>query len=310
MEIKILFDCAIVTLLSIAFLVSLGILVLIFVRLRPLSNNTPVLLIVNTYTTLLLTCIAMLIVYIYNLTGDLHPFVSINNPWCQLRTYFVNISFCSLYYSCVLQSIFRLFRIVFYNIKILQSSYFFLLTIVIQWFISFVLISINLVNNDYQHLPFIYRCWITFENTHGLLFTASIIYGIPLITIVWIYTYTVRHIGQHTQLQQKREKIMQRDSLILKRITIFVFVITTSSLPTMLILFIRIGSNVFIPMAYYIQGLSMSVGLLIASVCFAFISPQIQNIFTKKQAVSMRSSITVRSNRHSKLSQKETHETI
>jgi hypothetical protein len=36
-------------------------------------------------------------------------------------------------------------------------------------------------------------------------------------------------------------------------------------------------------MAYLIQGLSMSIGLFFATICFAFITPQIQEIFQKRK---------------------------
>ncbi|UJR09858.1 hypothetical protein I4U23_014080 [Adineta vaga] len=266
----------------------------------------------NTYLTLVLTSIAMLIIYVYSLSGDLHSFISKNNHWCQLRTYFVNVCFCSLYYSCVLQSIFRLFRVIFHQIKLLQSTQFFLLAILFQWVISFSLISLNLINHDYQHLLFLNRCWISFENTRGLLLTALIIYGCPLLTIVSIYTYIVRYIHYKTQFQQKRRTKIERDLLILKRITLFVFVVTTIGLPTILILLIWIISGILIPMAYYIQGLSMSIGLFIASICFAFISPQIQNLFNQKKQQNVRSSIMNRNYQptHLRLSQKETDESI
>jgi hypothetical protein len=36
-------------------------------------------------------------------------------------------------------------------------------------------------------------------------------------------------------------------------------------------------------MAYHLQGLSMAIGLFIATICFAFITPQIQRVFSPNQ---------------------------
>lgn len=84
-------------------------------------------------------------------------------------------------------------------------------------------------------------------------------------------------------MQQKQQKSIERDLLVLKRIIIFVLVITSIGLPTVSILLIWIISGKLIPMAYPIQGLSMSIGLFIAIICFAIITPQIQEIFNKKE---------------------------
>jgi hypothetical protein len=280
MTIEIFLDGIILAFLFIALLICIGILFLIVIFLRPLTSNVPILLTCNTYLALILTCIMMIIIYIYNLYGDINPFVSVEDSWCQLRAYFVNVGFCALYYSCVLQSIFRFFRIIFYKFKILQSSQFFSSLIIIKWFLSFILILSNYLGGDYQYLPLQYRCWISFQNTRGLLLAACIIYGSPLFIIFFIYTYIVR---QMNQMQQKRLKSIKRDLLVLKRIAIFVLVVIGIGLPTVSILFIYMFTSYLIPMAYHLQGLSMGIGVFIATICFAFITPQIQEIFNKKQ---------------------------
>lgn len=306
MALEILLDCLILTFLAVALLLSIAILTTIGIYFRPCTSNVPILLACNTYFALTLTCVSMIVIYAYNLRGDLGPFVSVNDCWCQLRTYFVNVCFCSLYYSCVLQSIFRLFRVVLYQIKLLQSSQFFIGIAVVQWFLAFSLTLLNLMNDDYEHLPRVYRCWISFENTRGLLITSLIIYGWPLLAIISIYAYIVRYIRQRSQLQHKRQRTMERDLLVLKRITIFVFVVTAIGLPTVSILFVWMACGKLVPMAYHLQGLSMSMGVLIAAICFAFISPHIQHAFHKtRTSASYRMVTRSRQQAISRSSQKE-----
>ncbi len=182
--------------------------------------------------------------------------------WCQLQAYFVNVCFCTLYYSCVLKSTFRLFWIVFSQSKYLQSHVVFTNAI--------LLILLNFFNGDYQYLPRQYRCRISFENIRRLLLAVTIIYICPLVTILLIYIYIVRYVRQSSPMQQRQQKAIDRDVLVLKRITIFVLVITLIGLPTISILFIRIISSKLIPMAYHIQGLSK---IFIATICFALITP-------------------------------------
>ncbi len=311
MKLEILLDGIILTFFSLALLLSIGIIIIIFIYLRPFTSNVSILLTFNTYFSLSLTSISMFIIYIYNLYGDLNSFVSVNDTWCQLRAYFVNVCFCSLYYSFVLQSTFRLFRIVFYHIKLLQSYRCFTSAIILQWFLSVILILSNLLNDDYKHLPLVYRCWISYENTRGFVIAASIIYVWPLATIFFIYTYIIRHIQQTNQMQQKRQKTIERDLLVLKRTTVFVLVVTGICLPTICILFIWMVSGKLIPMAYHIQGLSISIGVLTASICFAFITPQIQEIFNKKEQCG-RSSMVIRTYQHSSAlsSQQQAEESV
>lgn len=279
MNIETLLDSIIIAFLGLSLLICISLLITIFIYLRPFSSIVSVLLIFNIYFVLFLTCISMIIIYIYKLYGDRNPLILIDgNCWCQLRTYFVNVCFCSLYYSCVLKSFYRFIRIIFYQNKILQSYRFFLLGIVFQWFLSFILILFNLFHGDYQYLPYEYRCWISFENIQGLLIATIIIYICPLLIIFFIYFYIVRYVVRQTN-QIKQRKTIERDLVVLKRIIIFVLIITSIGLPTVFILFIWIISGKLIPLAYSIQGLSMSIGLFIVIISFAIITPQIQEIF-------------------------------
>lgn len=283
MTIEIFLDSIILVFLGISLLLCIGILIIILISLRPFNTNVSILLTFNTYLCLFFTSIMMLIVYIYNLYGDMNPLVSLKDRWCQLRAYLVNVCFCALYYSCVLKSIFRLFRIVFYQSKYLQSYLIFINAILLQWFLSFIIILLNFLNNDYQYLPYQYRCWISFENIRGLLLAATIIYICPLFIILLIYIYILRYVRQTNSIRQKQQKLIKRDILVLKRITIFILVIFIIGLPTVSILLIWIISGKLIPLAYHIQGLSMAIGIFIATICFAFITPQIQEIFYRKE---------------------------
>lgn len=283
MKMEIIFDGLILFLLTISLFICLILLILIVISSRSFTSKVSILLIFNVYLSIFFTSIMMSIIYIYNLYGDLYPLIIVNDGWCQIRAYLVNVCFCSLYYSCVLKSIFRLIRIIFYKSKYLRSFFVFFNLIVFQWFISFILILWNFFNGDYQYLPKQYRCWISFENFRGLLLAATIIYICPLTIMFTIYIFIIRHVRQTNPTQQKHQKTVERDILVLKRITVFIFVVVLIGLPTVSILFIWIFTGKLIPMAYHIQGLSMAIGLFVAAISFAFISPQIQELFYSKE---------------------------
>ena len=283
MNMEIILDGIILSLFGISLLICLILFILIFLSIRPLISNVSVILLLNIYISLFLTSIMMFIIYVYNLYGDLYPSISVNDSWCQFRGYLVNVGFCALYYSCLLNSIFRLVRIVFYKFKYLQSCAVFLNLIFLQWFISFMLILVNLFNGDYEYLPQQYRCWISFKNPRGLLIASIIIYICPSVTILLIYIYILRYVRRTNPVKPRQQKTIERDIIILKRIMIFIFTIILLGLPTVSILIIWVITGVLIPMAYHIQGLSMGMGIFVATLSFALISPQIKQIFNQKE---------------------------
>jgi len=110
------------------------------------------------------------------------------------------------------------------------------------------------------------------------------IYNNPLTIIFTIYTQIIRYTRRIVHVKQRRLKSNQRDLIILKRIVILVFIIVGIGLPTFIIVFIDIITQSIVPFAYHIQGLSISLGVLIGSVSLVFVTPQIQKVFYQNQA--------------------------
>jgi hypothetical protein len=221
--------------------------------------------------------------YSYNLRGNLNSSISFGGRWCEIRTYIAYVCFCSLFYSFVLQAIFRLFRIVFYKHKRLQSFGVFLIAITLQWILSFLFILPHLLLDDFQYLPTEYNCWFGFQNTRGLIMITIILYNNPLTIIFTIYTQIIRYTRRVTQIQQARQQANRRDLIILKRIVILVFIIAGIGLPTVVIVLIYMITKYLMPYAYHLQGLSLSLGVLITSVSLIFITARIRQIFTHNQ---------------------------
>ncbi|CAF2936776.1 unnamed protein product [Rotaria sp. Silwood2] len=259
------------------------ILVIVYIRIHPLFSNVSILLTCNTYFTLLLGAFLMLIIYSYNIYGSLNSSDFLNNYLCQLRGYFIHVFICSFYYSCVLQGIFRLFRVVFYKQKKLQSHYIFLIGIFIQWLISFLYILIHLLTNNFQYSSLAYSCWISFKNIRALFHALLIMYIGPILTVCLMYAYIIRYTRQTIHIQQQRQIHNKRDLLVLKRIAILVFVEMGIGIATLFTLINYIITNYLISIAYHLQGLSISGGFLMGSIGFAFITPQIYDILRNKK---------------------------
>lgn len=272
-----------VALYSTSFLVSFTMLILICVRIRPLKSNVSMLLICNTYLNAGLVSSIMLMMYTYNLLGNIHAAASFDGRWCEIRAFFTLVCFCSLYYSFVLQAVFRLFRIVFYRHKALQSVGVGIIAVTLQWVLAFLSILANILLHDFQYLPTEFNCWIAFQNIRGLIMVTIMIFNNPLTIIFNIYMQIIRYTRRTAQMQQRRQNANKRDLAVLKRIVILVFVIVGMGLPTVVVVLIYIITQSVIPYAYHIQGLCIALGVLTASICLVFVTPQIQQIFTKSR---------------------------
>jgi hypothetical protein len=252
----------------------------------------------------------MLLMYSYNLQGNLDSSISFGGRWCQIRTYFAHVCFVAFYYSFVLQATFRLFRIVFYKQRILQSFGVFVLAIIIQWILSFLFILLNLLLNDFKYLSSEYNCWIAFENIRGLIMVMMTIYNNPVVIIFTIYTQIIRYTRRAVHVQLRRQKSNKRDIIILKRIVILAFITVGIGLPTAIIVLIYLITKYVIPFAYHIQGLSISFGVLVGSISLVFITPQIQKVFTRNQAqVRPHEAMMVEVNRHTVVHETQIKET-
>jgi hypothetical protein len=128
----IIIDIFILPTVSIGSIISFSILFLIFYHRRQFPIDTSKLLICNTYIAIILACLTLLDLYAHNVYGMIHENVSFDNWWCYGCIYLLYVGLCSLYFSCLLQAVFRLFRVVFYKYKQLQNFRFIFRLVLIQ----------------------------------------------------------------------------------------------------------------------------------------------------------------------------------
>ncbi|CAF1994493.1 unnamed protein product [Rotaria magnacalcarata] len=210
-----------------------------------------------------------------------------NDSLCPLRGYFLHVFICAFFYSCLLQAIFRLFRVAFYKLNSRKSHYLFLIGIFLTWFIAFLYILLHLLKHDFEYTSLAYGCWISFANVYGLFQALLVMYVGPNSTVCLIYAYIVRYSRRKTHIQPHQQKLNSRDLIILKRIVIIVLVAMGIGIATLITFLVYIITNYLVPTAYHLQGLSISGGFFMGSVGFAFITPQIKDIFLmKKQRIA------------------------
>ncbi|CAF0926156.1 unnamed protein product [Rotaria sordida] len=90
-----------------------------------------------------------------------------------------------------------------------------------------------------------------------------------------MYAYIIRHTRRTIHVQQQRQTRNKRDLQVLKNIVILVLAAMGVGLATVFTLMYYIITNYLIPIAYHLQGLSISGGFLLGSIGFALITPQI-----------------------------------
>ncbi|UJR09144.1 hypothetical protein I4U23_013392 [Adineta vaga] len=248
--------------------------------------NISLLLTCNTYLSIIFFCCILFDICIRSIYGHIHPSTSFSNQGCQLRAYFAHVCFCIFYYSFVLQAIFRLFRVVFYRKKILQSMKTFICAILLQWIFSLIFIFPHILFDDFQYQSLDYNCWISFRNLRGMFLAILTIYVAPLALTMIIYMSILRYVRQTVTLRRKRRRANKRDVIILRRILLLLVSLILIGIPTLIILIICIITDYLTPFAYDIQALNISVGLVITAIILGFITPKIRSIFRQNGQVT------------------------
>lgn len=262
--------------------ISVVVLLLVSIRIRPLSSNVSLLLTCNTYVTIILFCSTLIDIGIHSLYGHWNPSTSFAGRWCEIRAYFPHVCFCAYYYSFVCQAIFRLFRIVFSKKRHLQSFGVFVLSILLQWLLSFIFIAPHLIFDDFQYQALDYNCWISFRNIRGMFVAILIIYGGPLALILFIYIYIVRYVRRTMHVHQKQKRSIRRDVLILRRIVVLLFFLIMIGVPSLVVLAIDLLTDYLTPLAYDIQAVNISIGLLTTTMTLIFVTPKIRHLFRRR----------------------------
>jgi hypothetical protein len=230
---------------------------------------------------MILFALSLLDVSGHRLYGHIDSSIRFDGSWCIIRAYFAHVCFCSFYYSFILQSIFRLFRIVFYKMKILQTFQVFIIAIVMQWTLSLIFIFPHIILQDFQYHFSDYNCWISFKNLRGMFLAILTIYGCPLMIIFIIYAYIHQYIRRTINIRQKRRIVNKRNLIILRRTILLLVSLVLIGVPSLSVLMIYIITDYLTPLVYDIQAVNISLGLVITSVTLVFITPKIRRIFRR-----------------------------
>ncbi|CAF0950182.1 unnamed protein product [Adineta ricciae] len=286
MIVKRVFEAFILLFCGSSLLISFITLLFILIRVRPLISDISLLLTCNTYITLVGSTFMTLLITIYSVIGQLIPSLSFNDYACELRSYVNYVFICGFYYSCALQALFRFFRVVFPKIRLLQSRRTIVLALIIQWLIPIFYILAYLLNHDFEYHPDISSCWLSFKNIRALSIAMAFVYGSPLIIMGLIYALIIRYIRHSSHNQEIRQTANKRDLLVVKRIILVVLIGMGIGIPTAFLLIIYMITGQLTELAYHIQALSLTTGLVVESVALGLITSQVQRIFRPERQIN------------------------
>lgn len=251
---------------------------LIFIRIRPLRLNIALILTCNTYLASLLSSIIILRITVDTIRGFSNSSIVLEGWTCQINGYLIYIAISSIFYSCILQALFRLFRVVFYRRKSLYTIRVFFILILLQWLI------ICLVNLPFPLLNYIefiaseFRCQIAVSNTRACLLLLFVDYLIPGNAILTIYFYIIRHI------RRRNTRLVHRhDLLIVKRTLMIFLMIQFLSIPLTVIWLIYIIGDSVTPLSYQLQALTVGISQSFIPIALAYSTPQIRERFKCQQ---------------------------
>ena len=266
-----------------------GCLIIVVVIINRQCRSIPNLLMCNSILAMIFYRIIIFISTIYGLGDDwLHY-----QPACTFRAYCILISSAAICYSYTIQAISRLFFVVFYKHKYLQTYRVHWLMIILSWFISvhvpFVMFLINnniivlqegfrfCVNAVYLFIPSAYAIISVYAipcsimaSIYGIIFNRARQSTRRVVTFASQPTPTVV-ISHNAILNMKRELILMTNMMIL------VSFFTCSGMPYCLLIFWQIVFKTAPPEPLYLISInSITIGSGCMIVITFFMSKEVK----------------------------------
>ncbi|UJR09007.1 hypothetical protein I4U23_013255 [Adineta vaga] len=233
----------------------------------------------NTSFAALLTCLAVSIMIISNLSNG---FLTFNFNFCCICGLIYDVCQCSIYHSYYLQAFYRLCRVVFYKKKSLLSFSLFLTLIIGQWSLTIVALLPPIFLGWYVHLSTEQYCLVPYTNLGAELYHIIILYMIPIvcitITYVWITSF-IRESSRHstTMLAINQHQRNLRDLTVIKRIVVLISILIALRGPTVVFMIYASIVGHLYPLTFGIVGLITSVCMIFMGIMLIHITPKLRN---------------------------------
>jgi len=194
---------------------------------------------------------------------------------CRWRAYFAYAGVAGVIYSYLLQAVSRFF------FSILSTKYRWLTTfkthyilISIQWFVVFLITLPAVITKDIYFIPNV-LCWVPFEHTLHVAYTAFVYYIIPVIAIILIYLYiycSVRRTRRNATVNINSTVGQKRDLELLRNILVLLSIYLCGGFITLLFFMTSIK------LIYLINFVYMAVCLIIEKVCVIVLDREFRQV--------------------------------
>lgn len=255
------------------------IIVLVAIRLRRERTDISLLLTINTCLASLLTCLAVCIMISSNFWSG---FLTVNLEFCFIWGLLYDIFQCSIYHSYFLQALFRLCRVVFYRKKSLLSFSLYQALIIVQWFISVLVLLPPYFLHWYMPLLTEEYCLIPYTSIGPEMYHIIILYLLPLIGIICIYVWISRFIRRSSQaaaqnLAAHLRRRNERDLAMIKRIVLMISVLVAMRFPTIIFMIYAAITRYLHPITFSVVGVITSICLAAVGVMTVYFTPKLHN---------------------------------
>ncbi|UJR25777.1 hypothetical protein I4U23_007130 [Adineta vaga] len=208
----------------------------------------------------------------------------INSTFCQFYGFFTLYTAGTHIFTYLAQAIFRYFSTVLYRRKILLTFRLNIIIILLGWIIPFnVTGSLLALSSTYQYEPESRICFSSTKQFLPSVIISSIIFFMPLLTIVALYGLILWNLTQYnrdqtTSINHIRYK---RNMKVFHNILISVCIILVCGIPYILsVITNAIGQSPWI--LYSMTILSISLATTLDSIVLFFTTDKIREIFNEK----------------------------
>lgn len=154
----------------------------------------------------------------------------------------------------------------------------------VQLILAFILLSPLLFWHDVIYLTKEHYCYAAFSNFRGILWTATMAYGIPASCLSIIYIRIIIFIRQQANNQTQTVRRRQaRDLLAIRRILTTVGALIILGVPSVILVIMAAITGTEQPLSFRITWVSLAVSMSGLSVAMVSFIPQLKNVVWKQR---------------------------
>ncbi len=210
--------------------------------------------------------------------------ISFNGWWCRIKGYFLYIDGVTFFHTLALQAIYQLCHILYRTQVRLHSFRLYIILSISLWLLTFFEFLPSFLIGDVEYIPNDYHCQFAPTSIRESLTVYSVDFLFPFNVAVFCYIWTMCSIRRQTvALVTVNQRInIHRDIIILKRLMIFLTMVTIAAAP-----------HVYLPIIYAITGhlplwivslewLLTSLAIVLVLIILLFISPHLKKLHVVK----------------------------